>query len=129
MPTPFDLAAGIYESEPCANTFEHDLLAHHQHGYVFSTPESFIMGRPVDKAALIEEILDIEFAFPREKHSAWLVWAFAGDIRHALRFLPYRLPWVIFQRKNELRVYPMERFEGFLSVDNVNMALHQRIAE
>lgn len=127
--TPFDKAASIYESESCANTFEHDLLAHHQHGYVFSTPESFIMGRPVMRSASPVELFDITFKFPRAVHDAWLVWAYAGDIAHALRFLPYRLPWVIFQRKNELRTYPMERFESFLSVANGSQTPHHTIAE
>lgn len=126
---PFDLAASIYESEPCANTFEHDLIAHMRSGYVFSTPESFIMGRPVWREAPPVELYDIEYAFPRVIQDAWFVWAYAGDIAHALRFLPYRLPWVIFQRKNELRTYPMERFESFLSVANGSHPTHHMVAE
>lgn len=125
--TPFEQAASIWESEPCANTFEHDLLAHMQHGYVFSTPESFIMGRPVMRSASPVELFDIEFKFPRSVHDAWFVWTFSGDIAHALRFLPYRLPWVIFQRKNDLRTYPMERFESFLY--NGSKQPHHTVAE
>ena len=125
--SPFDLAAGIYESEPCSHTFEHDLIAHHEHGYVFSTPQSFIMGRPVFKDASPLALFDIEFAFPRELQNAWFVWAYAGDIAHALAFMPYRLPWVIFQRKNELRTYPMERFESFLY--NGSKPAHHTVAE
>lgn len=125
--TPFDLAASIYESEPCANTFEHDLLAHMQHGYVFSTPQSFIMGRPVDRHAGGAELFDITFTPPRERQNAWFVWAYSGDIAHALQFLPYRLPWVVFQRKNDLRTYPMERFESFLY--NGSKPAHNAVAE
>lgn len=85
------------------------------------------MGRAVFKDASPLALFDIEFQFPRELQNAWFVWLSAGDIAHALQFLPYRLPWVIFQRKNELRTYPMERFESFLY--NGSKPMHHTVAE
>lgn len=124
MSTPFDAAARVYETEDCAATFEHDLMAHFENGYVHSTPEYFIMGRPVNKDAPGYELYDITHTPPREQQNAWLVWLYSGSITHALRQMPYRLPWVVFQRKNELRVYPMDRFESFLQPPaNTNMTV------
>ncbi len=111
--TPFDQAAEVYEREPCASTFEQDLIAHMRNGYVFSTPRYFIMGRPVDSQAEDALLLNPEHKF--ERIDAWLVWLYAGDIQQALSILPHDLPYVLFQRKNELRRYSLSRFKLFLA--------------
>ena len=106
--TPVEHAAQVYQSEPCARTFAQDLEAHLLHGYVFSAPAFFVMGRAVKKNAPEWLILrpDKRILNP----DAWLVWLCAGDMGEALKHLPYPLPWIGFQRKNVLRWYPAERF-------------------
>jgi hypothetical protein len=113
MHNPFDQAAGVYDREPCARTFDDDLVAHLRFGYVFSTPEYFIMGRPVDSQS--EDYLLLNPSLKFERTDAWLVWLYAGDIQQALNILPIDLPYVLFQRKNELRRYSLARFKNFLA--------------
>ena len=101
-------AARVYDQEPCANTFEHDLYWHLQNGYVFSTPEYFIMGRPVKKDApewlLLRPDKKIEGTC-----DAWLVWLAAGRLDVLPDVMPYWLPWIGFQRRNKLRWYETDR--------------------
>lgn len=115
--TPFKQAGEFCDRE--MPPFERWLVKYHERGYVFSSPEFFICGRPVDSSFDGAFFLDPATAFPRESQDAWFVFLGAGDISKALSFLPYRLPWVIFYRKDgELRKYPMARFESFLSLAN-----------
>ena len=66
------------------------LERNYQEGFVFSTPDFFIMGREVE--------------------GAWFIEAFAGDMDRAWSILPYELPFVSFQRfDNSLRFIPIER--------------------
>jgi hypothetical protein len=93
----------VYATEKCARTFQEDLTLHLLHGYVFSTPEVFIMGRPVRRNAEHRLITDptVEFFDP----DCWLVHLAAGDIRQFFRYEPYSLPWLCWQRANKLRFY------------------------
>ncbi len=86
---PLAKAAAVYRQEWCANTFEEDLCWHLEHGYVFSTPTCFLMGY--------------------QSNDTWHVSLCAGDLLEALSLMPYRLPWVRFERNNKLRYYKTER--------------------
>lgn len=108
--SPFELAADVYAREPCANTFQCDLAAHLLYGYVFSAPELFIMGRPVEKNAPEHLILDP--AHPFDSPDAWLIWLAAGDLSAFPRCLPYPLGFFGLQRHNILRWYPAAKFLG-----------------
>ena len=75
----------------CAVTFAkhgHDFAAalerNYQGGFVFSTPDFFIMGRELD--------------------GGWFIEGMAGDTSKAWSILPYELPYVTFERfDNDLR--------------------------
>lgn len=99
-------AARVYEREPCSHDFEHDLYWHLIGGYVFSTPEYFIMGRAVDREAPEHLLLDVKNCFGAP--NAWLVWLGAGDMSKLPEVMPYWLPWIGFQRRNRLRWYRTE---------------------
>jgi len=111
-------AAGYAPGHP--RTFKSDLEAHLLHGYVFSTPEWFIMGRAVHAQADPELIKDPWHVFPREEHDCWLIFAYANLSRHNfiglvekfLRVMPYALPLVAWERERDyrLRFYPIKRF-------------------
>lgn len=105
---PIDRAAQVYGREWCARTFEEDLQLHFRYGYVVSTPRVFAMGRAVDSEARGGLVVNPVVRF--DKPDAWLVYLMAGDLREALRFLPYRLPKIGFERKNILRFYGFEDF-------------------
>jgi hypothetical protein len=71
--------------------FAAQLERNYAQGFVFSTPDFFIMGRP------------------HERGDAWLIEAFAGDHEKAWGILPYELPYIVFERfDNNPRFYPME---------------------
>lgn len=79
----------------CALTFVrhgHDFAAalerNYAHGFVFSTPDYFIMGR--------------------EREGGWFIEGMAGDMSKAWSILPYDLPTLAFERfDNCLRSLPL----------------------
>jgi|GEM_PF-1336530 len=71
------------------------LEAHLLHGFVFSTPEAFLMGRPVPRAA---EIRDPWQTWPRAECDAWFVWVGVGRAVGLLSLMPYPLPWIGWHR-------------------------------
>jgi hypothetical protein len=82
--------------------------AHAQGGYVFITPEFFLLGRRVARDWDEARRCDPWQVDPAG--DCWHVWLAAGDWRGWERFLPYRLPWVSFHRRERLRVWALERF-------------------
>ena len=104
---PFELAKGVYGLEPCARTFEEDLTWHHQHGFVFSTPSFFVMGRPVCSVAAPEFIVG-QVDFPPDLCDAWHVYLMAGDISKVWSILPWELPLITIERRNVLKVYRLD---------------------
>ncbi len=60
-------------------------------GFVYSTPDFFVMGRPING-------------------NAWFIEAFSGDMEKVWSILPWPLPFVAFERfDNNIRLYPMDR--------------------
>lgn len=90
-------------------TFEEDLSAHLHHGYVYSTPEYFLMGRPVWSGAPQEAINDVWCAFAPCDWDAWYVYAFAlrddqglcGLVKKLLTHMPFYLPLLAWERSGE----------------------------
>lgn len=90
-------------------TFEEDLTAHLHHGYVYSTPEYFLMGRPVCSEAPQELINDVWCAFDPHDWDAWYVYAFAlsrerglqGLVKKLLTHIPFYLPLLAWERSGE----------------------------
>lgn len=106
--TPAEEAAAVYEKEPCARTFREDVEAHMLCGYVVATPEVFAMFRPVRWSAGQEAIVN-----PWHAHvgcDTWHIYLAAGDVEQIRAMLPYPLPYVAFERKNQLRRCPLKRF-------------------
>lgn len=105
--TPAEQVRALYAN---ANDFRDELSAHLVNGYVLSSPDCFVMGRPIDLRSPREVVLNPWFAFPPENVNAWLVWAAAGTVREILAFLPYELPYLVWQRRGgKLRVYEFEK--------------------
>lgn len=117
--TPVEQAAAVYQREFSPRTFYEDLEAHLIGGYVHSTPDAFVMARPVDSRADESEIIDPWFLFPVERCDCWLIYLAAGDLASLLPLFPYPLPLMGWQRKNALR------FRGFQSA----LAKLQKIAQ
>lgn len=120
--TPVEQAKSVYEKEPCVRSFKEDLTLHLINGYVFSTPEYFIMGRAVCASSPYELILDPDHAFPREVQDCWHIYLAAGVNAYAqfFRIEPYELPLYCWEKRNRLRFYKrgdiLRKFQRF-SVD------------
>lgn len=101
--SPYERARKVYEQEDCRRSFSEDLELHLRYGYVYSTPNSFIMGRAVDRYADSECIVDPSVVF--DHPNAWLVYLAAGDMSEFFLRQPFFLPWVGWERENKLRFY------------------------
>jgi hypothetical protein len=106
--SPIEQAMAVYQKEACARTFDEDLHLHLEHGFVFSTPEFFIMGRPVKSTEEPKYIVNPVIYFT-DDCDCWHIYLMAGDCSKAWDIMPYPLPLFSFERRNELRFYPMER--------------------
>lgn len=82
-----------YREHPQRFPFEFYVDWHLRHGFLFSTPDYFIMGRAVDRARFNPELLDIH-----AKPNAWYIHAMAGSLSKAWDILPYPLGWLGWER-------------------------------
>lgn len=101
--TPVEIAAAVYQREPCRRTFAEDLEAHLLNGVVHSTDQYFLMARKVRRDADHADIVN-----PWIKHEnpdCWLVYLYSGNIRRAFEAADVRLPWVAFEKRNRLKFY------------------------
>jgi len=108
MKTPFQQAAEAFLAEPHARSLTEDLEAHLINGFVFSRPDYFVMGRPVIRTAPEAQIVDPWHRFPSGQCDCWHVYLMAGNMAKAWEILPWAMPWMSFERKNELRFVPLE---------------------
>lgn len=107
----------VYESLGSDWPFTSVIEMHLLGGYVVSTPEYFILARPVDSTADEARILNPLISF--SKPDAWFIFAYAGDISRAWDYFPVFYPKVGWQRANRpIRFYPMENI--IRKVKNVN---------
>ena len=112
--TPVERAAEVYQREACARSFPHDLELHLLHGYVFNTPEWFMMARPVWSRAPHELIVDPSFNdFPAL--DTWHVYLFSGSNIYGAALKAQQLAGrvmenVSFERRNRLRFHRMADF-------------------
>ena len=117
--TPLDRIAEFYRANPQEESFEYYLNWHLENGFVFSTPQFFVMGRAIKKyaneAATLHGIENFA-VWERAEQNCWYVHAMAGDIEKAWSVLPYPLGFVAFERIREgkrcLTVMPTERIRS-----------------
>lgn len=81
--------------------FEADLEAHFRRGYVVTTPQAFAMARPVRRDWTPERLRNASEVEPLETADCWFIWALAGDLSVAARWLPCELPWLGFARRGK----------------------------
>lgn len=105
--TPYRQAQQVYEREWCARSFREDVELHHEHGFVYSTPSFFVMGRPVAIGAGEDVILQPYLTFARELCDCWHIYLMAGDTARAWDILPFELPFISFQRRNSLKIWQL----------------------
>ena len=105
--SPYETIKAKYEASEHDLSWEFWMENHLRWGYVFSAPDFFIMGRPVQSCGFG----NMDFK-PREQCDCWYIFAFAGDMAKCWSILPYELPWIAFERirggKRELAFYRTE---------------------
>lgn len=107
--TPFEEAQAVYLREPCARPFQQDLMLHYLHGFVFSTPDYFMMGRPVMRSGRPADIVNPAHRFDWGGCDAWWIYLAAGETHRAWPIMPWPMAWFGWERKNEVRWYPVDR--------------------
>lgn len=95
-------------------SFDQYVAIHIDRGFVFSTPDFFVMGRPVCRQWRKEDVFDADQSAPRAVADGWFIHAMAGDTGKAWSILPWPLGWIGFQRfDNVLRWVPTEVIRRF----------------
>lgn len=92
--TPAERAAKLCRAR--GGDFAAEVEAHLLTGYVFSTPELFLMGRPVPRES---DPADIWTPHPLKTCNAWFVWIGVGNAQELIRRMPFPLPWIGWQRQ------------------------------
>jgi hypothetical protein len=116
--TAFEQACDVYQREDCERDFHEDFFTHLQLGIVVSTPEAFVMLRPVMRCWTIEMLLDPNHVANVATADTWWVWLAAGDQGLAWRMAeaavrsmgidPLKI-WLAFQKRNRPRFHRITR--------------------
>ena len=107
--TPYETIAQKYYDNPQEAPFGDYVEWFLRNGYVFNTPDYFIMGKNCRKMSPDDHICDCEHVYDINDSDCWYVFAMAGNLPEALKCMPKDLPWIAFERlidkKRELRFY------------------------
>lgn len=104
---PFDQIRQLYREWPQPRAFSEDVRAHIETGVVISLPDFFVMGRPITRDADPSLIANPWHSF--DDPDAWLVFAYAGRVKTILDFIPHKMQFVGFQRREKpIRYYDFE---------------------
>ena len=95
--SPFDRMAEKYRLNPQEMSFDWYVDWHMRHGFVYSTPGFFVMGRMVARS-FVEAHGLWKNAESGGLCDCWYVHAMAGDLAQAWSILPWALPWTAFER-------------------------------
>lgn len=102
-----------YALHPQQQSFAWYVQWHFVHGFVFATPEFFIMGRHVRKDAGEQAVCEPTSLFSKDESDTWYLHAASGDMQKAWSILPWALPWIAFERtrggKRELQIFATDR--------------------
>lgn len=120
-PTPFQIARAWHRCDPDNDPWEDVLSAHLIAGYVVSTPEVFLLFRPVDSRAN-----PIEFDCPwvtYSKPDQWHIYLAAGELSQFEQWIPPIYDRISAVRKNRLRVWDRADMRGkIVSLDHGRQA-------
>ena len=114
---PYLTAVEFFDKNEQLEEFGECLHQYHLHGFVHSTPDYFIMAKPISRGAMNEEILNSSKFWDRNTQDCWYIRYASGNIAKATELWPYFLPYVGFHRmhngENSLRIY------GFRNINRV----------
>lgn len=98
MINPYDRMAAKYAEKPQEMPFSAYVEQHLLAGFVFSTPDFFVMGRPVKSDGYTEEIGNPWHVYKAEECDCWYVHAMSGDLNKVFDILPWPMEWLAFER-------------------------------
>lgn len=107
--TAVDIARNWHESHVVGKPFTQLLADYLRGGYVWSSPEAFLLAQPVSV-----DIKNLEVRSGKHQPNAWFVELAAGDkpFEQFLRVMPYELPYLAWARRDHLRVWKLEQFRN-----------------
>jgi len=111
--SPYLHALRAYEGDSSPRTFNEDLSWYLEHGFVFSRPDFFVMGRPVAQYAGYALITGLH-RFPSHNCDCWHVHLMGGNLAPVTKVLPWPLPLVSFERNNRLRFHTLANIHRLL---------------
>lgn len=101
MKTPYDQAMELYAAHP-RMSFGRDINQHIAWGgHVVCTPEFIALARPVNKNWEPDRLANIMVTAPTETADCWFIWLLCGDLKEAVKHLPYPLPWFGFSQRGQ----------------------------
>src|ERR1700677_4390996 len=101
MKAPILIAKQVTDEGMPRGIFEAVLHVHLELHYVVSTPEGFFMSRPGRRGLPEAPLMDVTHLW--EGRDAWYVWVMAGELKAAMKLMPFSLPWIGFRRKIKSR--------------------------
>lgn len=103
---PAGRARELYLKTTTARSWEEDVKLHFIHGYVYSTPTSFLMGRPVMKNWSYETMTSPWITAEPEDADCWWVYVAAGDIREfILDHQPFHTQFYAWEHRDIKRTH------------------------
>ena len=96
--TPYQRMAAKYIEAGKGVAFQYDVAWYLAHGFVFSRPDYFVMGRPVVSSATEAQMMDPDFKFFSCECDCWYVHAMAGNVVRAFDVMPWKMPFIAFHR-------------------------------
>ena len=119
--SPYSKIKRQYEIHPKPEPFLYWVDWYHDHGFVFSRPDFFVMGRPVPRNAPPGMILDDRELFHGLICDAWYLMAAAGNTARMWNVVPWELPWFCWTRihdpLSELQFCAAERLKRLCPPD------------
>ena len=112
--TPSQIAYKYYEKEH-GNIFHQVLDLHLLNGYVHSTPDYFIMARPVNMRAPKADIINPHFIFQNNEWNCWFVYFYTGNIKNVFTNMPFSLRYCSFEHRNKLKVHSLAKYQTKLN--------------
>lgn len=121
MSAHYDALEEIYAKQGAEEPFANYVIEHAKSGFVYSTPDFFVMGRPVLRSAAPELIRDARHVFRREECDAWFIHAAAGNMPKMWAITPWPLGWIGWTRMrdslDELTFIPTESLKRLCPPD------------
>jgi hypothetical protein len=107
--TPAEAAAQWCQAHPEHGTFAEVLGAYLSFGYVWSSPRSFILARPIRREWWNDGDKLADHSLVDPGGDCWFIWLAAGDMAEFFKICPEPKTFVCFSRGDVARLWEFER--------------------